>query len=97
MLLSKVPTAKTNPFNLNALLQPILKKDNSDGPDVISRKKLEKPNVPTKKPTKMRDSTKDFTFKNQCKENVFQKPGVFGNLLSPRAIQRANWNSSKTE
>ena len=25
------------------------------------------------------------------------KTGVFGNLLSPKSIDRANWNSSKTE
>ena len=97
MLLAKVPTAKTNPFNLIALLQPILKKEKSDGPLIICRKKREKPFLPSKKPTKMKDSTKEFTFKNQFKENVFQRTGVFGNLLSPRTIQRANWNSSKTE
>jgi hypothetical protein len=97
MLLNKVPTAKTNPFNLIALLQPILKKENSDGPLIICRKKREKPSFPLKKPTKMKDSIKEFTFKNQCKDNVFQRTGVFGNLLSPRTIQRANWNSSKTE
>ena len=70
-LLARVPIAKSNPFNMIALLHPVLKKERSDGPLIISRKKGDMPNLPIKKPIKLKDSIKEFTFKNQCKENVF--------------------------
>jgi hypothetical protein len=67
--MTRVPISKTNPFSSNAMIQPLLKKENSDGPHYLAKR--QKVNIPSKKlQTKKKESTNEFTFKNQCKEDA---------------------------